>query len=87
MHPPSSTVDLDVSFLHHQLEDIDEDGIEDGPLMAGTAMAVMVHGAEEVHRLRTERRVISALIGKIKTKILSRVLTPLKPLTELINVF
>jgi hypothetical protein len=54
-------MDLDVSFLYHQLQDIEEDGIEDEPVMAGTAMAVMVLGAIEMHRLRTERRKPSRL--------------------------
>ncbi|KAF7340349.1 hypothetical protein MVEN_01954100 [Mycena venus] len=54
-------MDLDASFLLHQLEDIEDDAIDDGSLTAGTAMAVMALGAIEAHRLRTERRKPSRL--------------------------
>ncbi|KAJ7898023.1 hypothetical protein B0H14DRAFT_3424883 [Mycena olivaceomarginata] len=55
-------MDLDVSFLHNQLEDIEEDDLDDGTFTAGTAMAVIVLGVIELHRLRTERRKPSRLL-------------------------
>ncbi|KAJ7819364.1 hypothetical protein B0H14DRAFT_3876690 [Mycena olivaceomarginata] len=54
-------MDLDASFLHNQLEDIEEDDLDDGTFTAGTAMAVIVLGVIELHRLRTERRKPSQL--------------------------
>jgi hypothetical protein len=44
-------MDLDAPILYRQLED----EIQDEQLMAGTAMAILVLGAIESHRLRTER--------------------------------
>lgn len=49
-------MDLDASFVLHQLEDIEDDVIDDGSLTAGIAMVVMALRAIETHRLRTERR-------------------------------
>ena len=54
-------MDLDGSFLHNQLEGIEEDDLDDGTFTAGTAMAVIVLGVIELHRLRTERRKPSRL--------------------------
>ncbi|KAJ7264593.1 hypothetical protein C8J57DRAFT_1331223, partial [Mycena rebaudengoi] len=48
-------MDLDAPILYRQLEDEKEDEIQDEQLMAGTAMAILVLGAIESHRLRTER--------------------------------
>ncbi|KAJ7653534.1 hypothetical protein DFH06DRAFT_1133698 [Mycena polygramma] len=52
---------MDAIFLHQQLEEMEEDELEDGRLMAGTAMAVVLLGVVEAHRLRTERRKPSRL--------------------------
>ncbi|KAJ7620714.1 hypothetical protein DFH06DRAFT_1359673 [Mycena polygramma] len=49
-------MDFDASILYHQLEDMEDDEIDDGP-----AVAIMALGAIEVHRLRTERRKPSRL--------------------------
>jgi hypothetical protein len=54
-------MDLDAPILYRQLEDEKEDEIQDEQLMAGTAMAILVLGAIESHRLRTERRKPSRL--------------------------
>ncbi|KAJ7695225.1 hypothetical protein B0H14DRAFT_3530316 [Mycena olivaceomarginata] len=64
-------MDLDVSFLHNQLEDIEEDDLDDGTFTAGTAMAVIVLGVIELHRLRTERRKPSRLDPSSKTQLSS----------------
>lgn len=47
-------MDIDAFILHPQLEEMDDDEMEDTRLMAGTAMAVILLGAAEAHRLRTE---------------------------------
>jgi hypothetical protein len=58
---PLPTMDLDALIVHQELEDIEEDEIDDEQHMAGTAMAIMLLGAIEAHRLRTERRKPSRL--------------------------
>lgn len=47
---------IDAFILYQQLDDIEEDEIEDEQLLAGSATAIILLGAIEAQRLRTERR-------------------------------
>ncbi|KAJ7735880.1 hypothetical protein DFH07DRAFT_870725 [Mycena maculata] len=54
-------MEVDVSIISQQLEEIEEDEVDDELYVAGTAMSIMLLGAIEAHRLRTERRKPSRL--------------------------
>ncbi|KAJ7256207.1 hypothetical protein B0H12DRAFT_1112779 [Mycena haematopus] len=54
-------MDIDAFFLHQQLEQMEVDEVEDERQMAGAAIAIIVLGTVEAHRLRSERRKPSRL--------------------------
>jgi hypothetical protein len=54
-------MDIDAFLIQHQLEDIEDHEMEADQLLAGTAMAIVLLGVVEAHRLRTERRKPSRL--------------------------
>ena len=53
--------DVDAFIIHQQLEEMEEDEREDEQLLIGRATSIMLLGAIEAHRLRTERRKPSRL--------------------------
>lgn len=54
--PPCPQMDIDVFFLHQQLDDMEDDEMKDAQRLAGTATAVILLGVIEAQRLRAERR-------------------------------